>query len=377
MLLISRSAYEDRRKCARAFYYRYLYARTGYAESRTPFHLAFGIALHAGMESLMRGARLEGDGVVLGVNDAVHAAHAAWTAERPGGSFPPSEPPEPEVLALLEALVRGWCRVEAERFFSEYEVVSVEREGEPQPLSPSAALQFRADVVVRSRWSGALRVINWKTSSGWGDWTDSWTSEVQAFSEAWALAREAGEPVEGTVMAGFHKGSMRQTGGETHFSSPLIWGYKRRLADGTWIYSSETKAPPKAETPWVKFKVWEEEFEGVGFGVEAWLRWLPAHAVAASFMTSEPLVGHPKTVAAFIEAAGREARDDHHVLADGSEADKLAHFIPKFGKFSCGTRDKPACAFWRVCFTDASVEDLIAEGLLVPRVDHHAPKEGS
>jgi len=57
------------------------------------------------------------------------------------------------------------------------------------------------------------------------------------------------------------------------------------------------------------------------------------------------------------------------------EQDRLAHFTPKFGKYSCGTREKPLCPFWKVCFTDAEITDLIAEGTLVPRVDHHAAKE--
>jgi len=712
VLLISRSAYEERRRCARAFYYRYLYARTGYTEKRTPFHLAFGIALHVGMEMLLRSALVDAAlGAELDPGAAIEAAKTAWVVERPGGSYPPAEPPEAEVFALLTAMILGWCRVEAPRFFEEYEVVKVEEEGTPQMLSPSAALQFRADVVVRSRYTGLLRVINWKcehpdqrvdmadgtkkaakdvqvgdelltgrvsevgpgglqdrwtiktkkgrlirvsgnhpfkvhsnwiearhlhqgdalevvvappndreyattfearllgylvgdgglsggsvtfatgceetvqtvrrlsdllgfemvpasskkrsvnwrivgavpwvrrfglsglksaekfipdavlkssdevklaflgalfdadgsindkrtqvkvnwhttsrrladdvqllltqlgvpasvwrqknkkyngepyenysvyvqsqagtgrlcfllkdhvakphkrvlmerharlcyphisdevdyvvmddigetvaigveeshtvalssilthnTSSAWGDWTDSWSSEVQSFTEAWALEKESGEAVEGTVMAGFHKGSMRQTGGEAHFSSPLVWGYKKTTDDGRALYWSDTKAPPK-DAKYVKFRVWEEEFplydeEGrpapKARGVAAWVAWLPLHAVASQFMTSEVLTGHPKTVADFIAAAGREALTDHHVLTEGSEQDRLAHFTPKFGKYSCGTREKPLCPFWKVCFTDAEITDLIAEGTLVPRVDHHAVKE--
>jgi hypothetical protein len=292
MLMISRSAYEERRRCARAFYYRYLYARTGYTEKRTPFHLAFGIALHAGMETLLLSAVVDAAlGTELDIVKAVDAAKTAWVVERPGGSFPPAEPPEAEIFALLEAMILGWCRVEAPRFFEEYEVVAVEEEGTPQPLSPSAALQFRADVVVRSKYTGQLRVINWKTSSAWGDWTDSWSSEVQAFSEAWALAKESGEPVEGTVMAGFHKGSMRQTGGEAHFSSPLVWGYKRVTEDGRVVYWSETKASPR-EGKWTKFRVWEEEFplydeEGrpapLGGGVGGWGAGGALHVVGSPF----------------------------------------------------------------------------------------------
>jgi hypothetical protein len=376
MLLLSRSAHEARRGCPRSFYYRYLYHRTGYQERVSPIHLAFGIAHHAGMEHLMRTVNFEEDGAYCCLDEegAINAAKAAWRAERPQGSFPPVEPPEAEIHALLEAMILGWVRVCAQNFFDEYEIVSVEREATPQHLSPSVALQFRADVVVRSKVTGLLQVINWKTTSSWGDWTSKWGAEIQSFSEAWALEREAGEPVEGTVMVGFSKGGLRQTGGQAHFGSPLIWGYKRVL-NGVTVYHADSKAPGSATPKWEKFFVADEDFGEIGQGVAAWVSWLPLHVLAANFMSSQVLHGHPKAIADFIDCAGYQAQTDHHILTEGSERDKLVHFYPVAGEWTCGTLEKPKCTFYRVCHTDAEIEDLIEDGTLVPRVDHHAQVE--
>jgi hypothetical protein len=387
MLLLSRSAHEARRGCPRCFYYRYLYRKTGFQERISPIHLAFGIAHHAGMEKLMRTADVSDMfGVDLDVQAAIDAAHAAWWAERPQGSFPPVEPPNTEILALLEAMILGWVRVEAAAFFEEYEIIDIEREATPQQLSPSVALQFRKDVGVRSRITGMLRVINWKTTSSWGDWTAKWGAEIQSFSEAWAWEKEAGEPVEGTVMVGFSKGGLRQTGGQAHFGSPLIWGYKQTWPDGRVTYYAGGKAPeaaPKGEPRWVKFPVWEETFhfvdeDGVPFaakGVAAWISWLPLHVLAGNFMNSSVLHGHPKAIADFIDCASYQAQTDHHILTEGSERDKLVHFYPVAGEWTCGTLEKPKCTFYRVCHTDAEIEDLIEDGTLVPRVDHHQKVE--
>lgn len=373
MILLSRSAIEARRRCPRAFYLAYLLHGHGYSEKIAPLPLALGIAIHAAFETLLRPTiGLAAAEIELDLEAAITAGIASWQEERPAGSYPPSEPPEPELLALIEAMIRGWVRVEASRFFEEYEVVSVEREGTPQKLSALAALQFRCDVVVRSRYTGRLVVINHKSSSGWGDWTDSWTTDSQSFTEAWSLEQESGELVDGPVMNGLHKGALRQTQGQAHYASPLLFGYKRTLASGATVYHSDTKAPPKADPPWEKFNTWEEDFgEDVGFGLAAWIAWLPEHAVAASFMTSSVLRGPEKAIKSFIASAAAEAVSDVHVLEDGSDADKLAHFIPRFGRYTCGTVAKPACAFFAFCWGEREIEELIEAGHLVPRKDHH------
>jgi hypothetical protein len=350
---------------------------TGYAERRSPLPLALGIAIHAAFEALLKPTvGLRADEVQLDLEAAIKAGQDSWREERPEGSFPPTEPPEDELLALIEAMVRGWARVEAPRFFEEYEVVSVEREGVPQPLSSLVSLQYRADVVVRSRFTGNLVVINHKSSSGWGSWSDQWTTEIQSFSEAYALASETGEVVDGTVMNGLHKGALRQTQGKAHYASPLLFGYKQTYPDGTVLYHADSKAPgaPKVGEPkWEKFEAWREKFPGdVGFGIAAWIAWLPIHVVAASFMTSGVLRIPEKAVKAFVRAAGWEAVQDEHVLREGTHADKLAHFAPKFGRYSCGTFEKPSCAFFDFCWRDREIEELVEENILTPRRDHHA-----
>jgi hypothetical protein len=381
MHLLSRSAFSEKNKCRRAFLNRYLYRGTGYTEAVPPLPLAIGIAVHEGMEQVMLTARVGEQGDLhVDVEKVLSTAFAAWDSQRPRGPVG-SEPTTAEVKALIEALLRGWVRVEAERFFGEYEVLRIEQEGKPIPLSPSFALAFRADVVVRRRWDGALLVINWKTLGTYvKDWTAKWQSEVQAYSEAWATEKELGEPVLGTVMIGLNKGSLRQTAGQAHFSSNLIWGYKKTLPDGTVIYGYDYKScPTTKDGGWSKFPVWEEEFEGVGKGVEAWVRWLPLHVVAASYMTSEVIQRLPPPLEddLFLGEMGQQAESDHHVLTEGSERDKLLHFGKTgMGDWNCGTRDEPKCPFRGDCLGYDTIEAMIERGALVPRVDHHAPKEG-
>lgn len=388
MHLLSRSAITTKDECRRRYAYEYLWKGTGFSERRTPIHLAVGIAHHAGVETLHRVLIDKGslpveeqlDLVVAALPAAKDAARSKWAEERPTGSFPPVEPPNDEILALLEAMLHGWVRVEAERFISDYEVVSVEREGTPIPLSPSSAFQHRLDAVLRNRYSGVLTVWNTKTTSAWEDWTDLWTTEIQSSTEAWCLTREVGEPVAGTVMAGFNKGSLRQTQGQAHWGSPLLWGYKRVL-NGKLIYYADSKAPAKDNYgPWEKFPTWKETFTFVdeqgqpfeAFGIDAWVNWLPAHVVASQFLLSEVLPINEAAVEDFMACAAQDALNDHHVLQSGDERDILLHFAAKRNKWVCGTNAKPKCPFFAVCWKGDSIERLVEAGVLVPRVDHHA-----
>jgi hypothetical protein len=367
MRVLSRSAYEASLQCQRRYFYQFLYARTGLEEAVKPIHLAFGLALHKGMEVSLR---MPDD---LDTEDyaakGIVAALGEWGRYARG-----HEAMDAEVRALLTALITGWWETQSERFFSEWEVVSVEEEGVPIALAPGVGLAFRVDVAVRNKYDSALAVVNWKsTSSSWG-FAEQFESDIQTWTEAECLERTLGEPVVGCVMEGFVKGQLK----DGHFSSALIRPWRTVRPDGTKAYSWDWKTVEadrkKTGSQWARINAWEETFPTGASGVAGWLSWMPPEAVASHFCSTGFLKRPPRRVMeGWLRQMSRRAQDEEHLLAEGvALADQENYFHQHFSKWTCGSEAAPRCPFRPVCFGQATLGELVQGGVLEEREDHHA-----
>ena len=351
MRLLSRSSHEAYCRCPRRFYYTYEFQRTGIVPRVTPFDLGFGLSVHKGLEVLLTQD--------FDVEAAVGAAHREW-APLMVGHLPELQE---QAYHLMEALIWGWWKYMLPTFLDEWELVSVEKEGRCE-LAPGVVLQYRPDVVARSKEDGLLYVWNWKTASSGYGWTEKWAYDIQMWTEALAVERELGEPVRGCIVEGLIKGSRKVE----HIFSPLLWAH-RCPADngGGWVYSTEAKRPSGA-SPWGRFATWrdENEYPGGLTGLRGWLNFLPPHQVAANFVRSDVLRRPEGVVEAWIQQVCRIEKDIEYVMKQGTEEERLAYFWQNFSPWNC-----KGCAFEPLCGGRRTVEDMLEAGEYMPRVDHH------
>lgn len=340
MRKVSRSYREERGRCARRAYYRYLYNGKGYDGAGGKLDLKIGLAVHRGMEVLLKTSDIDQAVNEAGLEAIVQLKGDVSTHE--GQS----------ALHLSQGLVMGWIRARWEDFQARYEVLSVEEEIPPVVLAPSILMPIRIDAVVRERETGLVYVINWKTSREVKEWTGKWSEEVQAWTEAMGWEDHSGRRVDGVLFEGLYKGPFRDG---VHVSA-LIYGYKKKMPSGDVVYS------PKWASGWTRFNVWEE-FEG---GLPAWISWLPKAQLEAMFPTSPPIMKDNEVVRDWLEQWVRWETDAQHTLDNGSVRDQELYFGQEFSNFNCKW-----CPFKPVCFKKATIQDLIEMGKLEPREDHH------
>lgn len=177
----SRSEIITAQHCPRKAWRSRFFGGTGIQRKRTSLPLAFGIAFHAGAEKLLTGD----------VEGAVAAAHLyldlAFSNEAIDIEHTEVTYAIGEQKAIVEGLIRGWWAHEGEKFLRDFEVLSIEQEGEAF-LADGIVLQFRPDAVVRERQSGDVYVVSWKTASTFGPWTTNQSStDMQSMSEVWGV----------------------------------------------------------------------------------------------------------------------------------------------------------------------------------------------
>lgn len=347
MRFISRSSHEDFTRCPRRGYYRYLYNGSGF-DSRTPsIHLLIGLGVHKGLEILLK---TNGD-----IEAAISAQKEEWASLAKDHQIPE------ETEHLIEALVRGWYRACWPTFIEQFEILMVEEEVKAL-LAPNITLNARADAVIRDRETGAIYVLNWKTSGSISDWNKQWEDEVQAWTEALVTEAVLGAPISGVIFEGLYKGTYRE--GRNH--SPLIYGWKLPLGGGREIFSARYKRYTKEE-PWIKFPVWASSLPVEG-GIRGWVDWLPLDVLREQFVRSTPILKNDRVVENWVRQVVRRETDiDRMLQEDVPEADREDFFTQHFSKINCG-----GCPFRKVCKLQTTIEEMIANGDLVRRVDHHA-----
>jgi hypothetical protein len=343
---ISRSSYDTFSKCPRKGYWTYLFQGTGVVPRIPDWPLVIGSAVHAGMEHLMRLSQEE-ESVEGAVGFAQQALNKAFQPVR----FMFEDDPLlaarfRESSFLVEALLRGWVRARAASFFQDYDILSIEVET-PVLLSPGLTLNARVDVVVRSRSDGQVYVFNWKTSSS--KKLDKWDHDIQMWTEAVATEGTIGEEIAGCIVEVLYKGQ-RRYGLQL---SPLLYAYVTKNGDIRHEWSAGSTRLP----------VWE-----MPGGVKRWVEeTLPLEVVSAQFLRTPPLPKNNDVVHDWLEQVVYKERVATHVLKEGSERERELHFDQRFSDDNC-----PWCPFRRVCGKATTIQTLLEEGVLIPRVDHHA-----
>lgn len=352
------------RQCPRRFYWGYVKDGTGYTGKGVSMNLVVGLAVHGGLETLLKMGDVE-QAVVDARARYEQEAKATWPAE---GLSEEKHAIHTFLVEeqghLTEALVRGWHRVRYPAFTHQYEVVDIERERRTL-LAPNVTLASRGDILVRDRVSADLILFNWKTTSATKDWDIKWTRDVQAWTECLAEEHAKGEKVAGCVFEGLYKGVRK----DNRQCTDLLYGYRLQKGDGSPTqFRVEYTAPSKA-SPWKRFPVWgEKEFgPAPSDALRYWINWLPWDSVAQYFVTSNPVFKNDLVTSKWVEQVVRlETEVEHMLREEVTEEERLTYFIQNFSHFNCH-----GCTFDKICQLQWDFQEAVDSGRLMKRIDHH------
>lgn len=348
LIYLSRSAYETSRECPRKFYWQYLYRGSGLVPRKVGLALAIGQGVHSGMEWLFSYLRDEPEGPTM--MDAVGAG--LEEVERLLIGYKNEENPfvlakVDEAKLLVQALIYGWMRHRLVAFLEEFEVISIEKEITAL-LAPGVTLNARADLVVRRKADGCIFVWNWKTTGNKSQWTKQWRNEIQIITESLAVEEDLREPVAGVIMEGLYKGYSK----DGVWQTPLLWAWETKNGLSAKYVAGAKRIP-----------MWQD-----GRPRFDWIDSIPSEILDAQFVRSEPIPKNNDVVRDWLAQVVHNSRSDSYVLglpAD-QERERELHFDQRFGE-ACDF-----CQFREVCFKETEMEELVKDGVLVERVDHHA-----
>lgn len=357
--LISRSSHEALFTCPRKYYWGFEYAGTGLDASRPSTKLLLGIAVHQGLEEAMRLCIVNGDGSL--VAPLAHADAAMEEFERLTVNHAEAWVEDLRALESLKeeallawALVYTFTKYELPRFVERFEVLEVEEEWRT-PLSPKVVLMSRVDVLVRERATGFIYVVNWKTT----DKKDpqallrSYAHDSQMWAEALAAEQRIGEPVQGTLIIGLYKGVIRSY----QHATPLLYAYSK---EGV-LKSSYTQG-------WAKIRA-DQLGEGGTRSVATWIDRLPEETRSEQFITLDPILKIDDVVEERLKGWVYREEQADYILHHAGPEDQLLYFGARDG-YWCEW-----CPFRAPCKGGADLKQMVAEGLLVAREDHHEEKE--
>lgn len=351
-----RTRRERDQKCARSRWHSFEAGGRGYSLRRQSPHLALGIALHGGIEGILRGDRgavQEALFVYSCYLDSVWADHAnkdAIIRERMG---------------LLNGFLIGFERLVLPNLLLEYELVLVESS---QVLDHNGIRYgFKPDVILRRRADGTLWYIDWKSTAKVDrKWLASWHKAIQLHLAAYAYEQVLGERIEGVIVQGFLKGRLD----DDQLSSPLLNGW-HKPADPPLLPALYAATRPKEWKGWKAINCWD-----MG-GQEAWFDLL-GDQLLSQFPRTEPIFLEREIVESTLrQAAWREkeiAAAKSVLLGDSSEEVKqslLERVFPQnFGQ--CEPAWGEPCDYCHLCWSPEIAEDPEGSGLFVPREPHHS-----
>lgn len=330
---------------------------TGLDSPVRPLKFIIGLGAHAGLEKAMRWMK-NGDLVSIteAADEAYDTVYDLTAAHREKWAEDPKWLLAIEEAALLAwALVYGWCKTRLANFKDRFEVLQVEEELET-PLGADVILQSRLDVLVRERATGDVWVINWKTSASNNEehLQRDYDNEVQMWTEAIAAQHAIGEPVRGTIIEVLVKGTLRQW----RHGTPLLYAYEKPGEPFRVKYTAGWTARRADHLP--GFKVDDK----VGT-LKDWIDNLPSDVLESQFFQLEPIRVNPAVVEDRLASWVYQENATRYVLKNGSEADKRVHFGARDG-YWCAE-----CIFKGPCKDGEDLEQMVADGRLVPREDHH------
>ena len=269
IVYFDRSRWECDQECRRKRYLCYEYLGKGIRLPSHSWELGFGGAWHEGAKLL----NVLGD-IQRAVVDA-KAYLAPYTANL-------QQKGKDEAEMLLEGLLRGWERSTARAKLDEaYEVVDSERE-----LLYTGEFPFRfaciPDQIVRSRKTGRLAYIEFKTTSSIkAEWFRQWTRAPQLLSATLAVQETYGEPLEHAIVQPIYKGWQS----DFRLESPFVSAWRK--VDG-----------PRVEWAGKRPQSWKgwERVEAKEIGYPAWLGCIGQEVIDSSFPVTMPIYMPPEMV---------------------------------------------------------------------------------
>lgn len=350
---ISRSGHKAYSECQRKFYYNYLYKGIGYVATAPAVHLMIGLAVHKGLEPVLLGR-----------------GEKAWdvTGEEWARLAEPWMDSEDPLLItqleaygeLAQALVYAWYTRRSKSFLDRFEVLSVEKELRA-PLASNIILLARCDGVIRDREDGSVYVLNWKTTGKSDNWGGEWLYDIQAITEALAVEHDLGEPVTGVLFEGLYKGYKK----EGLFINPLTWGWTRDMPYGTEFAWSRPRKEKRNEPSWRRLHAREARLPTGGEGIRGWIDWLPDEAIQKHILTSPPVMKNNDVVEDWLAQVVRRETDLAYVLENGDEKEALNFLWQNWGN-QCKW-----CPYQDVCNKVTTIDEMIKDGKLVEREEHH------
>lgn len=335
--------------------------------------LAAGIYVHGGIAKILSG--------VSPYNAACHASDAYRTemTERGLDTAEDMTTVIEEQSMLIAGLVYGWGEVRWPQVASEWDVVSVEQEGQAQ-IAEDVILQFRADAIMRRKRDSALFIWNFKTLSLLNErWFEGWEIDPQVLTEAWAAERSLGEPVEGVIIEGLIKGARRKDWDE--FGNVIGERQRSLLCYGYYHPGNPPLTPPewtheyKLAGRWQRFAVGSPGHPSF----DEWFSCLPQEIREAFFVSVPPVCRDDarvfsklRQIAARERRIHAEAEATRTMIALGAdEAEVAAALDESFPQSEHHCLWPSRCAMFDVCHVSNVGIDMAGSGLYVPRVPHH------
>ena len=419
VVLTSRSKIVERQKCELKAFRQYHGGPTGTGLqlARPSDDLVLGLAIHAGMETMLR-PYIVGETPERGV-----AASAAWRymfdAAITGLSVQDDENMQhaaPEVAALLieeqaalaYMLISAFERRRLDAVLSEFQVMEVEDEtnwvlAEPgeTPAGKWIVVMSRPDAILKRKETGALLPASFKSLKRWNkEVIRELACDPQRWSEGLAVQAGIGGGVEpeGTFYFHFIKDDRRMDKDMLvrRYVSPLIRPWARIEAMGdfrpsdfamSWEYpSSKTLGMSKlSHTKWKRVNIWRQ----LPGGLPKWLEWLdsgmidqerhPGRDWLAEAVASPELQRWDEDLAGgWVQ--GQIAKEaiwqyqlqlvEREAAKEGISSEEAEPLAFERRESSCKKWNK-FCAYYANCWEHQSLADDVAKGRFIARQPHH------
>lgn len=211
-----------------------------------------------------------------------------------------------EQATLVEGLLRGFYKHVWPRLMAEYDIEFFEK-----PMiykHDGIGMVVKADLVVRSKTTGMLTYVEYKSTSSKDDrWIRSWDTNIQLHSSVRAIEQAVGEEVESVIVIGLYKGyfSYNKQG------SPFCYGY---LKKGNPPFTTD-QIGYKYLAGWNKTPTWT-----MPGGVKDWVAKMPEEILQEQFPQTPPIFLNRDLIDAFFrQQATRQLQiiDTMSFLNDG------------------------------------------------------------
>lgn len=375
LIVVSRSAMEERQKCPRARYFAYHAPlvnggnEQGISLIGGKYEARLGQILHTALAKVLLEGKLT-DAIMKEAETMLQVEMAACFPDMPNDSHF-----KKEQTSLLLSLIGHWCHYRLAELLREYEVVSVEVEQKvvfnPADWMPADIAQtmlpinfpFRADAILKHRASGDYYIFDFKTASQASeDWNINLDNSLQSYLYIAAAEQHLGVYISGIIYAGLVKGKRQE---DKAFSSPFkgqvinyghyLYGWSK---EGQ-VYKDYVKGRNRHflgyQTP--------QYLEGLGFNLKSFfpitMPWRP--------------IGIQHVVAQQIVAENRYHQDLEAIRKQGDgtiEGREAALVIMEQKQSSCfkyGT--KHPCQFVKICHEGLHYAEL--PNYYERREDHH------